>query len=538
MNQAATNQNNPNFKDKTSLKRAIRVSKLGYQFFLDDSSWRLNNLIVIRWASVPSVLGSDKLLNGYRHALANYGEQVSPSHTKNMFEMMNRLMPFCTDGQVTMKAINEWRDLLGHEHLWYLGNLRGFLLQWKDWGFKGIDSKVPDFLDSLTLPGNEKGRAVRVSCPHSGPFDRQEYQALARWVQSSWRNKEITKITLLDCALIRLFMETGRRPSDVAALRIGDLRIKTLASGSHVVSKDSYRLIVTRAKRRGKNAWRDLSTADELPISEDLYDLLHNLGQQVIISIEKLWGVKLPPATAKELPLFVSVSFASFREVDSPEEFHGLEACTPDFFHMTYTQLSYRLSVIGKACTAVSARTNDYMLLSSYRFRRTIGTVLAKNGYNAFEIAAALGHDDTQNVQVYVENSAEAFDRFEGVMESAFEPLMKAFTGEIIASNQPDAEHQPHVHVLIGFDAPYESGKCGSFAQCHRGWYICYTCVKFRAFVDADHERALKEVEAEYVRTQSQGYQDSMLTGLEATMDAIKEVIRLCKKKREEGVHV
>lgn len=534
MNHAVDVSINPNIKGKASPKREIRVSKLGYQFLLDDPKWRLNNHTVINWPNVPSIPGSEKLLYGFKNALANYGEQVSPNHANNMFEMMNRLMPFCKAGEVTVKAINEWRDTLGHERLWYLGNLRGFLLQWADWGFKGIDTKVPDFLDSLTLPGNEKGRAVRISCPYTGPFNRQEYQALGRWLQSAWRNQEIT---LSDCALLRLFMETGRRPSEVAALRIGDLRVIPLASGSHVVSKNSYRLLVTRAKRRGKNAWRDLSTADELPISDDLYDLLHNLGQQVIRSIEQLWAVKLPPATAIELPLFVSATLHLFKEVDSPEEFHVLEARTPDFFHENQGGLGLRLRTLGRACKAVSARTNYYMFLSSYRFRRTLGTVLAKNGYNAYEIAAALGHDDTQNVQVYVENSAEAFDRFEETMKDAFEPLLRAFSGEIIRSNQPGSEHQPHVHVLTGFDEPIESGKCGSFAQCHRGWYICYTCVKFRAFVDADHERALREVEAEYERTKDQGYQDSMLTGLEATIEAIKEVIRLCKKMRQEKAH-
>jgi len=532
MNQAA--EITDDFKGKTSPKRGIRTSKLGYQFLMDDPEWRLNNMIVIKWQSVPKLPESDKLLNGYRNALANYGEQVSPSHTRNMSEMMNRLMPFCETGVVTVKAINEWRETLGHERLWYLGNLRGFLLQWADWGFSGIDPKVPDFLDSLTLPGNEKGRAVRISCPRSGPFDRQEYQALGRWVQSAWRNEDIT---ISDCALLRVFMETGRRPSEVAALRIGDLRIKTLASGLHTLSKDSYRLIVTRAKRRGKHSWRDLGTADELPISDDLYDLLHNVGNQTIRALEELWGVVISPATSKELPLFVSLKH-HFKGVDTPEEFHALEARMPDFFHLNTVDLSNRLHALGKACTAVSARTNDYMLLSSYRFRRTLGTVLAKHGYNAFEIAAALGHDDTQNVQVYSENSAEAFDRFEEIMEPAFEPLLKAFTGEIIRPNQPGSERQPYVHLVAGSDAPIESGKCGSLAHCHRGWYICYTCVKFRAFVDADHEHALKEVETEYERTRAQGYQDSMLTGLEATMDAIKDVIRLCKKKRKEEARV
>lgn len=534
MNQTVDVLINSNLKVRANPKREIRVSKLGYQFLLDDDEWRLNNQILIKWSHVPLVPRSHKLLGGFKNAVANYAEQVSPGHAKNMFDMMNRLIPFCKVEEVTVKAINEWRDSLGPERLWYLGNLRGFLLQWADWRFSGIDSKVPDFLDSLTLPGNETGRAVRISCPYTGPFDRQEYQAIGRWVQSAWRNQEIT---LSDCALLRLFMETGRRPSEVAALRIGDLRVKALASGSHVVPRNSYSLIVTRAKRRGKDAWRDLSTANELPISDDLYDLLHNLGLWVVQSVEQLWGVKLSPAIAKELPLFVSATLHSFKKVGSPDEFQVLKSRMPDFFHEHQGKLGFRLRMLGRACRAVSARTNDYMLLSAYRFRRTLGTVLAKNGFNEFEIAAALGHDDTQNVQVYVENSAEAFDHFERTMEPAFEPLLKAFTGEIIRRNQPGSERQPHVHILIGYGEPVESGKCGSFAQCHRGWYICYTCVKFRAFVDADHERALKEVEAEYERTKSKGYQDSMLTGLEATMDAIKEVIRLCRKMRQEGTH-
>lgn len=235
MKQAIDFQSDLNLRGKTSPKREIRVSKLGYQFLLDDPEWRLNNQTVIRWSNVPSVPESDKLLEGFRNALANYGEQISADHTRNMFKLMNYLMPFCKTGQVTVKAINEWRDTLGHERLWYLGNLRGFLLQWDDWGFSGIDTKVPDFLDSLTLPGNEKGRAVRISCPYTGPFDRQEYQSLGRWVQSAWRNQEIT---LSDCALLRLFMETGRRPSEVAAVRIGDLRVTALESGSHIQSKN------------------------------------------------------------------------------------------------------------------------------------------------------------------------------------------------------------------------------------------------------------------------------------------------------------
>jgi len=280
-----------NTKGKASPKPKICTSKLGYQFLVEDAEWRLNNLIVIKWQSVPVSPGSEKILDGFRNALANYGEQVSPDHTKNMFEFMNRLMLFCKTGVVTVKAINEWRDFLGDERLWYLGNLRGFLLQWADWGFSGIDPKVPGFLDSLTLPGNEKGRAVRISCPRTGPFDRQEYQALGRWVHSAWRNEEIS---LSDCALLRAFMETGRRPSEIVALRIGDLRVKTLAGGSHDFSKDSYRLVVTRSKRRGKHAWRNLGTAEELPISNDLFDLLHNLGQQVIRSVERLKTARMP----------------------------------------------------------------------------------------------------------------------------------------------------------------------------------------------------------------------------------------------------
>lgn len=533
MNKSSTLHNT--YKAKTSQGNEIRTSKLGYQFIIDDTKWRLNNHTVVNWSKVPIASENKELLTGFKRTVANYGEQVSPAHTVNMFEMMNRLIPFCTEGEVTVKAINEWQSILGHEHLWYLGNLRGFLLQWADWGHSGIEQKVPAYLDSLRLPGNAKGRAVRISCPYSGPFDPQEYQALSRWVQSAWRNQEVT---LSDCALLRFFMETGRRPSEAAALRIADLRVKALTSGPTGVSKDIYGVIVHRSKRRGKNIWRDQSAADELPISDDLYDLLHNLGQQTILCIERLWGVKLSPGICKELPLFVAPAMTPFKKVKATEEFEAVIAHTPDFFHTSRVGIHSRLVAMGKACTAISSRTNDYMLLSAYRFRRTLGSVLAKNGYNAFEIAAALGHDDIQNVQVYTENSAEAFDGFEEIMKQAFEPIVKAFTGEIIGPNHPDTDRQPYVHVLSSLDAPVEAGKCGSFAHCHRGWYMCYTCVKFRAFIDADHQRALKEVSAEYERTKSGGYQDSMLTGLEATMDAIKEVIRLCDQKRGEVVCV
>ncbi|NCC22326.1 MAG: site-specific integrase [Alphaproteobacteria bacterium] len=514
-------------------RRVLRETRRGYQFRLDHVVWKLSKDSSINWDMCSIAPSHEALRNGYKQALARAAEQLAPGTITNYFSHFNHFWPHCTEGIITSRAINAWRKELGEEGSYRLGHIRGFIQQWRDWGFGGIEENAVLLLDSFSIPGYYSGHPVRIACPYTGPYTRQEYQAIAKWVQSAWREGEIS---LIEAALLSFFMDTGRRLEEPAKLRACDLQLESCqAAEDQQFSRKRIRL--HQAKGR-LGLYRDPNRIIDLSISDETYDLLANVARQTRTRLEAHWDFSIPPSLAKDLPVFVVTErMTRYDPPSNAAEAAALIQKTPERYHTTRASLDGIIRCAGQRCDAVSERTGERMLITTHRFRRTLGTVLAQNGYNAYEIAEIMGHATIDYVMVYVENTAEAFDRYEEKMAGTFETLLRSFRGELIERERSDAQNQPYVHSLRGDNQPEEAGRCGSLSQCHRGWYTCYSCVKFRPYVDADHKSALMHVKLEYERTVAMGYQDSMLTGLEATIFAIEEVIRTIDALHEKLHH-
>lgn len=148
-----------------SLQSPFKTSRDGYSFDINANTWVLNKDIIIRFQKDVLELEPDTLI-GFKKTLARYAEEASAKHTLNMYHRFQRMVRDNGCKTVDEHVIKNWRTMLDNEHQWYLGALRGFLINWYDYGYKGISSEVVRVLEKMTLSGNQKGVAIANAYKH------------------------------------------------------------------------------------------------------------------------------------------------------------------------------------------------------------------------------------------------------------------------------------------------------------------------------------------------------------------------------------
>jgi hypothetical protein len=160
------------------LDTSLKTSRDGYSFDINSNKWILNKDVTIGFQHDVLELDEETLI-GFRKSLARYAEEVSSSHTSNMYLRFQRMIRDTGCKSLTEHVIRNWRAMLDDEHEWYLGALRGFLISWYDYGYKGINSQVVKVLEGMRLAGNKKGVAIANRCPRTGALTQNEQIAVA-----------------------------------------------------------------------------------------------------------------------------------------------------------------------------------------------------------------------------------------------------------------------------------------------------------------------------------------------------------------------
>ena len=110
-------------------------SKSGYQFDFYANEWRLDGTTVIYFKRL--IVIDDDVTKGFRLTLCRYAEELSAMHTFNMFNRFNACMKTIDNGKLTLQGITDYRGSFDADNEYKLGALKGFLLAWYEWGFKG-----------------------------------------------------------------------------------------------------------------------------------------------------------------------------------------------------------------------------------------------------------------------------------------------------------------------------------------------------------------------------------------------------------------
>jgi len=509
----------PDARERVS---APSVSKDGYGFDASNDHWHLNKDIQIS-LFLPTVLDTATEA-GFRATLRRYAEEASALHTRNMETRFKRFLRDTGALKVTTTDLINWRAILGADEQWQLGGLKGFILAWHDYGFEGVSKEVVDLLQGWRIQGNEKGAAVASGCPETGPLTDLEMAALLDWANMAVARKIIA---LEDYAYLLTLVMTARRPIQIAALRGRDL-VQVVGEGAPL-----YRLNIPRAKQRGV---RFRGIFRSLAILEDLYLVLQRQHRQSVAAVSEVIGEPLDPSLAEEVPIFINrKSLKGIRHLVELKD--CVTGRTPDLLHATTTAMRAALQRCASSSTARSERTGEFIRLSATRFRRTRGTKLRREGFNAFIIGELLDHSDIQNVRVYTENTAQEAVVINELVGAQLAPFAQACLGTLVRSER-EAIRGDDPRSRVPNDRQHAVGTCGNYGFCASGFRACYTCYHFQPWVDGPHEEVLAVLYGEKERVRAAGCPDVVVNANDQLILAVEHCVLLCKEARSQLIEV
>jgi hypothetical protein len=332
---------------------------MGYQFDCNENFWQLDGSVKINLGRMRNL--DDATREGVRKALCRYAEELSAGSVRATLVYFNMYCDYTGEQGVNVPGLTKWRVSFTGETEYRLGALKAFLIAWNEWGYPGVDDKVVEYLEELTLKGMVKGKAVKKLCPYSGPLTQIELGALLNWASNAFT---IKTINLTQYAYFLTLAFTGRRAVQIRSLRAVDLIYREDAKGHDYIVK------FPRVKQRGvgfREAFRSLS------VNEDLYLLLENQAKSSQAHVERVLGQNLPTEISRKIPVFLAED-----RVESIRDLEHLVACldnTPDYLHMSFNDSMQVLRKVAVRNTARSERTGEFINFTSRRFRYTTGTI-------------------------------------------------------------------------------------------------------------------------------------------------------------------
>lgn len=382
---------------KLASAKKTATSREGYNFNPESRVWKISREYPINLNWVDELLEKE-ISDSFLHVLTHYAQKYSAAHT---FNQAMRFQHFAkeqcqSNSKLLAKASSEglisYRSTLSQEHEWYLGSLRGFLKSWIKLGYTGINDDVKSLLDNWRLKGNIKGRAVQTLCPTEGPLSDLEFEALHQKLTEGF---ESNSINIEDFVLTQIFITTGRRPAQLA-----DLKIKDLIEAKAKNGLREFILNVPRRKQRGIN-WREQFKPFALTIEIGL--LVKSLIEKNTFRFLKLFNIS-SLSNIEELPIFPRWSVINAVKEKLQDAKSVIQE--PELHHVS-TELRFWLDTIVSSLEIPSERTGKNLKVFPTRLRRTLATRAAREGFGELIIAELLDHSDTQNARVYTENVPE-----------------------------------------------------------------------------------------------------------------------------------
>nr|WP_231114264.1 site-specific integrase [Pseudomonas putida] len=475
--------------------------------------WKLSKDVTIPVSILTQYLQENEY--SIRRVLEFYARTAAPWHARNIF---SRFLHYCEQMQgselFSVASLISYRSFLGKKTEWYMGVLRGAIRQWSRLGYPGISDEVLTLLNKWVIKGNEKGFAVQSMCPEDGPLTDIELQGMIAAVLDAFSEQ---RLSLEETCMSMILAMTGRRPGQIAALKLKDLDSNM---------PGSYGINFPRAKQRN-TPWR--SAFNRFAIVEDLWLLLQQQAEYVETAFSEQAGSPLFEKVKSELPLFpVSHSLKS----DS-----GIEVLLEsDRLHIPSKEVYWAMMRVSKKIAVISERTGAPIALNPNRFRYTLGTNLAREGRGELVIAEALDHSDTQNVGVYVKNIPEIVERIDKAVALQLAPFAQAFRGVLVTSER-DARRGDDPSSRIS-NGRANVGTCGSYGFCGALAPIaCYTCAHFQPWLDGSHEEVLDRLIEERDRVRENCGDLKIASTNDRLILAVSDVINRCKEAKREVVY-
>lgn len=444
-----------------------------------------------------------------KRVLINVFEEYSPAYAINLFKAFKNLADVVATGQEVVIEIEKhhivnfiscYKDKVGMESY-----LSAVITRWTGLGLDGFSEDAVNLLRSRRKPGNVKGEAVLTLDPVNGPLTDYELQEFTSALNDAYARGAIEDGMF---NLAWLVVLTGQRVSQYCSLKLKDILQSRTDNGEL-----KYEIQIPKAKQR-EEVLRESFLVKPLPLQ--FGESLQRYAKRVQAEFLGL---------GENAPLFPT-SDSRMTRMQLSEEFLN---------HWDAATLGQHFTRELEKISPISPRTHEPIHLVIGRFRDTVGTRAAQEGYGELVIAEILGHVDTQNVGVYVAVIPEIAQRLDKILAKDLAPIANAFMGRILLSESDATRAEDPTSRIVDYKHTKRPvGSCGTTHDCKFNAPIaCYTCRNFEAWIDAPHQQIFEHLTSERERIlKNSGQRIASIN--DRTIVAVQSVIDECARIRDE----
>jgi hypothetical protein len=446
----------------------------------------------------------------FRLALARYAAVVSADSVYNVITFLSMIQNDYPDLDNILDPIQfiSLKAQRGEGREYQLSTIRGFLRYWHKSQLWGVSDEFIAVTDNQVFKGNEKGRAVKTGCPIEGPYSPVEMQAIITGINNAFASGALSITPYL---VTLIFAQRGIRRRQMVELVFGDF----------TQAKGKFWMNTPRGKQRGLE-YREAFTKYE--VSEDLY---HAVQLQKAHVLNRLTTAQCDiNGVADCLPVFPGFDALIHKPISSSKDITA-------GYHLARDAISAILKEVEGIIDVKSERTGGRLNLGATRFRRSLGSDMAREGYGVGPIATALDHTDLQNAGVYVETSAEIATRLNQRLGKMLAPMAQAFAGVIVTDERSAIRGNDPLSRVRSDDGEEGIGTCGEMGFCGtNGPVACYTCIKFQPWLEAPHEDVLIQLYEEREEMLAVTGDEIIAGVLDLQILAVEDVINRCAEMK------
>ncbi|MEC9411431.1 MAG: hypothetical protein VX829_01995 [Pseudomonadota bacterium] len=488
---------------------------------------------------------SPEIFKGFKNtvfAIASSGEASATTLVGSYIRSFSRFVETEKISSINIENLSKF-----HEHCrknsgtkFLFNAVRSFLMKWHKHGYYGINDQVADFINEFWFSEakRSRGKRVRSDNPEEGWYTDQEYDDL---VWTIWNDYESNKVELQRTLMLLLGAQYGRRPIQLAHLKIGD--IKKDGENCGVSGK---RIEFPGAKEKDGARFRE-SKQEIHPIGNDLWRLCQLQMRQAQAVWEEGFGSKLSSKNVCELPLFYSMRKSQRKKniklaLDYSPKSDSIYAS--EYLHLRSDSVSNYLRRRDRnydyGTPVISLRTGRPLVENAYRFRYTRARQLARMGVPRSSLQYWMGHESPASLDAYYDDPAERARTLDEALSPLLAPLAQAFQGILIDSEEgAERANDPSSRIQLDGKEELAVGSCGEHGFCSASVPIpCYRCSNFQPWVYGPHDEVLDRL-LERQRIENEvplvGQSKRLLlpVQLDKDINAVRVVISLCDERKK-----
>lgn len=475
--------------------------------------------------------------DSFIHVVASLADSYSTITVLCTVASLNTYFAKSSTKKISIEGLSHFhekcvRHEIGHSHF---TNVKRIIKHWHQLELSSIDDDIVDFLFQVEAPKPKRasGSRVRSDNPEEGWYTNHEFSNL---VASIWSSYELGETSLQKTSILLLSAQYGRRPIQIAHLKVCDL--KSTGKSCGVVGR---RIEFPGAKDKGSSGFRE-SKIEVHPMGVDLWKLCQLQAEDSTKRIQECLDRNLTQKEKSLLPLFLPLSKGTLQS--RIKEATTVTASKEDLLssvilHQSPGSIRQIISSGPAGDPVVSERTGLPLVQYSYRNRYTRVRQLARMGVPRTTLQYWMGQESTASLDAYYDDPAERARTLNKQISPLLAPLSQAFQGTL-RDQEKDAVrgNDPTSRVELDGREELGVGTCGEHGFCAASVPIpCYRCTKFQPWVYAPHEEVLErllerqKLEQEAPKT-SQNRRLLIPVQLDRDIEAVKTVIALCQNRK------